>query len=55
MYKKLCETKGKKKKNEDQVYLIKEILDKIKKYNKSAKEYVIERNEKIINIVEHIL
>ena len=53
MYKKLRETKG--KTNEDQVYLIKEILDKIKKYNKSAKEYVIEGNEKIINIVEHIL
>ena len=52
MYKKLCETKGI---NENQVYLIKEILDKIKKYNKSAKEYVIEGNEKIINIVEHIL
>ena len=29
IYKKLRETKG--KKNEDQVYLIKEILDKIKK------------------------
>ena len=40
MYKKLHETKG--KTNEDQVYLIKEILDKIKKYNKNAKEYVIE-------------
>ena len=52
MYKKLCETKGI---NENQVYLIKEILDKIKKYNKSPKEYVIEGNEKIINIVEHIL
>ena len=52
MYKKLCKTKGI---NENQVYLIKEILDKIKKYNKSAKEYVIEGNEKIINIVEHIL
>ena len=38
IYKKLRETKG--KKNEDQVYLIKEILDKIKK---------------IINIVELIL
>ena len=37
MYKKLRETKGKKKKNEDQVCLIKEILDKMKKSNKSAK------------------
>ena len=53
MYKNLRETKGKRK--EDQVYLIKEILDEIKKYNKSAKEYVIQRNEKIINIVELIL
>ena len=52
MYKKLCETKG--KRNEDQVYLIKKILDKIKN-NKSAKEYVIEGNEKIINIVERVL
>ena len=43
------------KKNEDQVYLIKEILDEIKKYNKNAKESVTEVNEKIINIVEHIL
>ena len=48
MYKKLCETKGI---NENQVYLIKEILDKIKKYNKNAKEYVIDGNKKIINIV----
>ena len=53
MYKKLREPKG--KRNEDQVYLIKEILDKIKKYNKNAKEYVIEGNKKIINIVKHIL
>ena len=53
MYKKLCETKG--KKNEDQVYSIKEILDQIKKSNKSAKEYVIKKNENIINIVERIL
>ena len=35
MYKKLRETNG--KKNEDQIYLIKEILDKMKKSNKSAK------------------
>ena len=32
------------KKNEDQVYLIKEILDEIKKYNKNAKESVTEVN-----------
>ena len=53
MYKKLCETKG--KKNEDQIYSIKEILDQIKKSNKSAKEYMIKKNENIINIVERIL
>ena len=53
MYKKLCETKG--KKNEDQVYSIKEILDQIKKSNKSAKEYLIKKNENIINTVERIL
>ena len=53
MYKKLLKTKG--KKNEDQVYSIKEILDQIKKFNKSAKEYMIKKNENIINIVECIL
>ena len=53
MYKKLRKTKG--KKNEDQVYSIKEILDQIKKFNKSAKEYMIKKNENIINIVERIL
>ena len=53
MYKKLLKTKG--KKNEDQVYSIKEILDQIKKSNKSAKEYFIKKNENIINIVERIL
>ena len=53
MYQKLHKTKG--KRHEDQVYLIREILDKIKKHNKSAKEYVIEGNENIINIIEHIL
>ena len=36
MYKKLRETKA--KRNEDQVYLIKKILDEKKKNNKSAKE-----------------
>ena len=46
MYKKLHETKG--KKNEHQVYSIKEILDKTKEYNKSAKEHVIQGNKKII-------
>ena len=53
MYKKLRKTKG--KKNEDQVYSIKEILDQIKKSNKSAKKYMIKKNENIVNIVERIL
>ena len=56
MYKKLRETKG--KKNEDQVYSIKEILDKIKNKIKNLSEnkiFTIERNEKIIYIVERIL
>ena len=55
MYKKLRETEG--TKNEAQVYLIKKILNKIKKYNKSAeaKKYAIKGNNKIISIVERIL
>ena len=56
MHKKLHETKG--KENEDQVYSIKEILDKIKNKIKNVPENkisIIEGNEKIINIVEHIL
>ena len=54
MYKKLCETEG--TENETQVNLIKEILNEVKKYNKSAeaKKNVIEGNKKIISIVEHI-
>ena len=55
MYKKLRETED--TKNEAQVYLIKKILNKIKKYNKSveAKKYAIKGNNKIISIVERIL
>ena len=56
MHKKLHETKG--KENEDQVYSIKEILDKIKNKIKNLSEnkiFTIERNEKIIYIVERIL
>ena len=56
MYKKLRETKD--KKNEDQVYSIKKILDKIKNKIKNLHEnkmFMIERNKKIINIVERIL
>ena len=56
MYKKLRETKG--NKNEDQVYSIKEILDKIKNKIKNFSDnkiFTVERNEKIIYIVERIL
>ena len=56
MYKKLCETKD--KINEDQVDLIKKILDKIKKEIKNApknKKIVIKLNKEIINIVERVL
>ena len=52
MYKTLYYPEG--KKNEYQVYLIKEILDEIKKYNNNAKESVTEVTEKIINIVKRI-
>ena len=54
--KKLCETKG--KRNEDQVYSIKEILDEIRNKIKTVPESkvsIIEGNEKLINIVELIL
>ena len=56
MYKKLRETKD--KKNEDQVYSIKEILDQTKSKIKNLpenKRFMIEGNERIINIREHIL
>ena len=56
MYKKLHETKG--KINEDQVDLIKEILDTIKKEIKNFpknKKTAIKLNEEVINIVERIL
>ena len=54
MYKKLRETKG--KGNENQVYLIKEILNDVKKYNNTAeaKKYVIEGNKEIISIVSFV-
>ena len=54
MYKNLCETKG--KRNEDQVYSIKKILDKIKKEIKNVpknKNFIL--NKEIINIVEKII
>ena len=42
------------KKNEHQVYSIKEILDKTKEYNKSAKEHVIQGNKKIILLLLNV-
>ena len=57
MCKKLHEAEG--KKNEDQVCLIKKVLNKMKKKNiekvTEDKKSMIEKNKKIINIVEHIL
>ena len=56
MYKKLCDTKG--KKNNDQVYLIKEVLDRLKEAIKNVsedKKIIIKENKMIINIAEHIL
>ena len=47
-----------KKKNEDQVYLIKEMLNGMKKTMEKVpddRKSMIEENKKIINIVEHIL
>ena len=55
-YKKLRHTKG--KTNEDQINLIKEILDKIKKEIKNMpknKKIVIKLKEEIVNIAERIL
>ena len=46
------------KKNDDQVYSIKEVLNKLKEAIKNVTEnntFIIEENEKIINIVENIL
>ena len=56
IYVKLRETKG--KRNEDQVYSIKEVLNKIKEKIKNVPESkvsITEGNEKIINIVERTL
>ena len=56
MSKKLCETEGKKKENK--VYLIKKVLYRMRKTIKKVpedKKSLNEENEKIINIVEHIL
>ena len=58
MCKKLREAEG--KKNEDQVYLIKKVLNKMKKKKNiekvtEDKKSMIEENKNIINTVEHIL
>ena len=56
MYKKLREIEG--EKNEHQVYLIKEVLNRMEKAIKNVSgnnTFKIEENKKIINIVEQIL
>ena len=58
MYKKLHETEG--RRNENQVYLIKQVLNEMKKviknvHEKKKKTFKIEENKKIINIAERIL
>ena len=56
MYKKLREAEG--ERNEDQVYLIKEVLNRMKKGIKNVfknKPFEIEQKKKIINIVARIL
>ena len=56
MYKKLRMTEG--ERNEDQIYVIKKVLDKMKKTIKNVPEnrtFKIEDNKKIINIVERIV
>ena len=55
MYKKLRMTEG--ERNEDQIYVIKKVLDKMQKTIKNVPEnktFKIEYNKKIINIVERI-
>ena len=55
MYKNLRETEG--ERNEDQVCLIKEVLNRIKKAIKKVpedKKSMIEEKEKIINIIGNI-
>ena len=56
MYKKLRKTEG--TRNENRVYLIKEVLNRMKKIIENVsknKTFMIEENEKIINIVDRIL
>ena len=56
MYKSLRDTKS--KKNEGQVYLIKEVLNRLKEAIKNVsddKKFIIKENKNIINIVKRIL
>ena len=56
MYKKLRAAEG--KENEDQLYVIKKVLNKMKKTIKKVSEdrkFMIEEDEKIISVVELIL
>ena len=56
LYKKLSSTEG--ERNEDQVYVIKKMLNKMKKTIEKVPEdskFMIQENKKIINIVEHLL
>ena len=56
MYKKLRKTEG--TRNENWVYLIKEVLNRMKKNIKNVSEnrrFMIEENEKITNIADSIL
>ena len=53
MYKKLRNTESKRNKN--QVYLIKEVLNKILKKIKNVPKDKVRGNKKIINIVEKVL
>ena len=56
MYEKLRETDG--ERNEDQVYVIKKMLNKMKELIENVPEnktFKIEENQKIINIVQRIL
>ena len=56
MYKKLRKAKG--EKNENRVFLIREVLNKMKKVIENVpenKRFNTEENEKIINIVKRIL
>ena len=51
-------TRDRRQKNEDQIYLTKKVLNRMKKTIEKVpddRKSMIEENEKVINIVEHIL